>query len=92
MIYEGIFLSSNEMTSKTQDRVVQALTKAKAEGKTILPFRELVSKVNEEMSDKDKIKSKEVREAIGVLRHRGKIDRQEYSNREFYFLTDKDKK
>jgi hypothetical protein len=76
----------------TQDRVLRVLTRTKNEGKPILPFRELVSKVNDGLPDKDRIKSKEVREAIGALRHQGKIDRQVYSNREFFFVVEKDKK
>jgi hypothetical protein len=75
----------------TQDRIMKALKENKSKGKQILPFRELVKRVNEGVPDKEKIKSKNIREAIGALKHQGKIDSEIYSNREFFYLVESER-
>jgi hypothetical protein len=72
----------------TQNKVMRALEENKSKGKPFLPFRELVERVNEGAPEKERIKSKNIREAIGALKHQGKIGSEVYSNREFFYLVE----
>lgn len=83
-------LGSNEIAlSIIQDKVVKALVEAKTEGKLFLPFRDLEERIQENLGEKEKIRPKRIREAIGALRNQGKIGSTEVARRDLFYLIEK---
>lgn len=80
-------MTSQEITpSRIQEKVMKALLEFQAERKRLVPFGLLVKRINAEVEEKAKIKRSKIREAIGALKHQGKIDSEEYNNVEFICL------
>ena len=87
-IVEGKFLNPHKDSSlEIQEKVLTALAEFKAEGTRFVPFGSLVKRINKDLGEKEKIKRSKIREAVGALKHQGKIESEEYNNVEFVYLV-----